>query len=145
MFFSVKKFDKLTNKQVYEILKSRCEVFMLEQRIICQDMDDVDYDSFHFLFEEDGRVIAYLRAFYSDDDTMLIGRVLTLNHGQGIGRSLMNNTLDYIRNNLRCAKIQIHSQKQAVGFYKKFGFKEVSDEFLEEGVVHVMMEMSLKN
>ncbi len=141
----IKRFDELTNKEVYEILKSRCEVFMLEQRIICQDMDDVDYDSFHFFFEENGRVVAYLRAFYSDDDTMLIGRVLTLNHGQGIGRNLMNNALDYIRNNLRCAKIQIHSQKQAVGFYKKFGFKEISDEFIEEGVVHIMMEMSLNN
>ena len=141
----VKDFDDLSNIEVYEILKSRCEVFMLEQRIICQDMDDVDYKSKHCFFLEKNRVIAYLRAFYIDNDTVSIGRVLTLNHRQGIGTMLMNKSIDYIKDNMQCKKIQLHSQSQATGFYAKLGFEIISDEFLEEGVPHVMMELEINN
>lgn len=141
----VKDFDDLSNIEVYEILKSRCEVFMLEQRIICQDMDDVDYKSKHCFFLEKNRVIAYLRAFYIDNNTVSIGRVLTLNHRQGIGTMLMNKSIDYIKDNMQCKKIQLHSQSQATGFYEKLGFEIISDEFLEEGVPHVMMELEINN
>ena len=52
MTFFCKRFDDLSPSEVYEILKARCEVFLLEQRIICQDMDDVDYDALHFFIKE---------------------------------------------------------------------------------------------
>ena len=45
MEFLAKRFDELTTRELYEILKSRAEVFMLGQGIICQDIDDVDYES----------------------------------------------------------------------------------------------------
>ena len=67
MRFTVKEFNELTTTELYEILKSRSEIFMLEQRIICQDMDDVDYKCRHYFLEDNGRVEAYLRAFYSDE------------------------------------------------------------------------------
>ncbi len=35
------------------------------------------------------------------------------------------------------------AQKHAVGFYEKFGFETTSTDFLEEGVVHVVMELKL--
>ena len=72
MEFRAKYFEELSLAQLYEILKSRMEVFMLEQRIFCLDMDNVDYRSRHCFLEENGRVVGYLRAFYQEDDPTVI-------------------------------------------------------------------------
>ena len=143
MNFIAKEFATLSGSEVYEILKSRMEVFMLEQKILCLDMDDVDYKSHHIFLEDDGRVVAYMRAFFTDSDTLTIGRVLTLTHGKGLGRALMESGLSYIKENLNPKKITLHSQSHAKGFYEKFGFSVVGDEFLEEGVPHISMELNV--
>lgn len=145
MEFKIKSFDKLTASEIYEILKSRQQIFMLEQKILCLDADGVDYKSVHFFIEDNNEVIAYLRAFYDSEnkDILHIGRVLTLKHGNGYGRELMEKSLSEIKKSFNCKKICMHSQKHAAGFYEKFGFKITSDEFLEEGIVHVMMEMDV--
>ena len=145
MNFKAKKFNELTTTELYEILKSRTEIFLLEQKIICQDLDDIDYKSMHCFLENDNRVIAYLRAFYINDDkkSVKIGRVLTLEHDNGIGRTLMDKSISAIKNSFNCEKICINAQKHAVGFYQKFGFKIISGEFLEEGVVHLSMELKI--
>ncbi len=146
MEFFVKKFSELSVNELYEILKSRAEVFLIEQGIICQDMDDIDYKSSHYFFKDNERVIAYLRAFECEDDlnTFSIGRVLTIEHGKGIGRELMERSLLQIKNERIYNRIILHAQKHAIGFYEKFGFKVISDEFLEEGVIHVTMEYKWK-
>ena len=145
MQFKVKQFEELTTAELYEILKSRSEIFLLEQNIICQDMDDVDYDSLHCFLQENGRITAYLRAYYKEDDASVIklGRVLSLKHGIGLGTRLMQESIDYIRANLPCEKLSINAQCHAVGFYERFGFRVVSDEFLEEGVPHVAMDLEI--
>lgn len=141
-----KEFNELTSIELYEILKARAEIFIMEQKIHYQNMDNIDYNSMHcFIMEEDNRVIAYLRAFYQDDNKRIvrIGRVLTLKHGNGVGRYLMEQSLKTIKEKMNCRKICMNAQKQAIGFYEKFDFKVTSDEFLEEGVVHVVMELDL--
>lgn len=140
-----KKFEELDIAELYEILKARTEIFIMEQNIHYQDMDNVDYKSLHCFFMEENKVIAYLRAFYQEDnnDIVRIGRVLTLRHGNGIGRELMEKSIVAIKEKMKCKKISMDAQKNAVGFYEKFGFQVVSDDFLEEGVVHVVMELEL--
>lgn len=141
----VKRFNELTTFELYEILKSRAEIFIMEQQINYQDMDNIDYDSLHCFFIQNDQIIAYLRAFYSGDDqrSVKLGRVLTLEHGKGLGRDLLEQSLGIIKERMPCEKICMHAQKHAVDFYKKFGFKVVSDEFLEAGVVHVVMELGI--
>jgi len=143
MNFIAKTFSELSLTELYEIIKSRSEIFLLEQNIVCQDLDDVDYNSLHCFFFDGKRVTAYLRAFRLDKDVVTIGRVLTLEHGKGVGSELMRRSMEEIQRRLPCKKISIHAQKQAVEFYKKLGFCVVSDEFLEEGVVHVTMETNI--
>ena len=143
MNFYAKNFTQLTTTELYEILKSRTEVFLLEQNIVCQDMDDVDYDSLHCFLSDGKRVVAYLRAFLSGEGEVTIGRVISLEHRKGLGRTLMQRSLSEIKKIFSCKKLVVHAQKQAEGYYKKMGFRTVSGEFLEEGIVHVMMEMKI--
>ncbi len=136
-----KRFSELSAEEVYEIIKSRTEVFLLEQNIICQDLDDVDYESLHCFFRDGKRVVAYLRVYKEEEaDCVSIGRVLTLVHGRGMGRELMEKSEEELKRYYKRSKVTLHAQKSAIGFYEKLGFSIVSDEFLEEGVVHVTME-----
>lgn len=145
MTFCAKYFSELTAEEIYEILKSRCEVFTMEQRIYYLDADDIDYKSLHCFFTDGKRVAAYLRAFYADGEkrTVKLGRVLTLRHGEGLGRRLMEQSLAAIKDKMNCGKICLDAQKQSVGFYEKFGFRVVSGDFIEAGVVHNAMEAEL--
>lgn len=141
----IKEFDELTNKELYEILKSRAAIFIIEQNINYQDLDDIDYNSLHCFYKENDKVTAYLRAFYKDDnkDIVKIGRVLTLKHNQGLGRKLLTESLPQIIKIMKPKKITMDAQKYAIGFYQKFGFQVVSDEFIEEEILHVIMELDV--
>ncbi|MBE7016038.1 MAG: GNAT family N-acetyltransferase [Ruminococcaceae bacterium] len=103
-------------------------------------MDDKDRESIHCFFTDGSRVTAYLRAFASGEDSVTFGRVLTLEHGKGIGTELVQNSIEEVKARLNCKKICVHSQKQAMDFYKKLGFEAVSGEYMEAGVIHVTME-----
>ena len=139
-----KYFSELSAAEIYEILKSRAEIFLLEQKILCQDMDNADYNSLHCFFTEKGRVTAYLRAFSTDAENVKIGRVLTLSHGRGTGKELMGKSLAVIKDKMNPQKVTVDAQEQAIGFYKKSGFKVISDVLLEEGVPHAEMELKFQ-
>lgn len=145
MTFVAKAFHELSLDELYEILKVRSQIFIVEQNMRCQDIDGVDVQARHFFLEEDGKVLAYLRAFYADDskNVVRIGRVLSLTHGVGLGREIMRNAITDIQKNMKCQTICLDAQKHAIGFYEKLGFITVSDEFLEEGVLHVQMELNI--
>ena len=143
MKLQVKFFEELTTRELYEIVRSRTEIFLLEQHIICQDFDRVDYEALHCFLEEDGKILAYLRAFTAGEGTAKVGRVLSITHNQGHGRKLMTGALPHIREKLGANKIVVHAQKTAQGFYDKLGFMVTSDDYLEEGIPHVTMELAL--
>ena len=142
MQFNSKTFAELTVNELYEILKARETIFLLEQNIVCQDIDDKDKESLHCFLSDGERIVAYLRA-YECDEGIAIGRVLTLEHKKGLGKELMLGSMAIIKEHFNCSKIYAHAQKQAEGFYKKLGFETVSDEYLEEGVVHITMVKKL--
>lgn len=145
MEFYAKTFDELSGSEIYEILKSRAEIFIMEQKIFYLDMDDIDYDSLHCFIKDGNRVIACLRAYYCDEEKtkVKIGRVLTTSHGRGIGKMLMEKSIAAIRKYYGCDRIYINSQKHAIGFYEKSGFKVTSEEFMEAGIPHKSMELDL--
>ena len=138
MNFIAKTFDELSVRELYEIVRARQEIFLMEQNIICRDFDGVDYDALHCFLWEGDKVVAYMRAFMSEGEIRL-GRFLTLRHGEGLGRRLMEESLPVVKEKFGCEKIGFHAQKHAEGFYLKLGFKTVSDIFLEEGIEHVEM------
>ena len=143
MNWTIKTFDELTGKEIYEILKSRAEVFVKEQKISYVDEDDVDYRSWHVFGMENDRVAAYLRAFENGENTLKIGRVLTLVHGKGTGTQLMKYAISELKAKTNCKKIIMDAQSHAISFYKRLGFIITSEEYLEEGIPHVDMELTL--
>lgn len=143
MKLKVKFFSELNTKELYEILKSRSYIFVVEQKCIYQDLDDIDYNSLHIFLEDSSNVVAYLRAFWKEKDTIQIGRVFSLEHGIGLGEELFSKALSIIPNKMPCKRIVLAAQKNAMGFYEKFGFTVSSEEFLEDGIAHVMMELVL--
>ena len=138
MELKIKFFDELTTRELYEIVRARTEIFLMEQKIICQDFDGVDYDSLHCFLEENGKVLAYLRA-YRTEEGIKLGRVLSITHGVGLGARLMREAMPEIRKRFGCPRLVLHAQKHAQGFYEKLGFAVTSPDFLEEGIPHVAM------
>ena len=59
--FTVKTFDELTLNELYEIIKTRQDVFIIEQQNNCVEVDGADYGALHVFSMEDGHVLAYLR------------------------------------------------------------------------------------
>jgi len=139
-----KYFSELSLTELYEILRARSQIFVVQQHMHCQDIDGIDIKAKHFFIEKDGEVMAYLRAFYDDDRKKVrIGRVLAVEQGIGMGAEVMHMAIEDIKKNMPCQKICLDSQKHAIGFYQKLGFQTVSGEFLEEGVLHVKMELQI--
>ncbi len=140
-------FSELKTDELYEILRLRSRIFVVEQRCAYEDPDGKDYDSLHIFMRDDAssRVIACLRAFPLDSGTVQVGRVATLEHGKGYGNRILDIGLREITERMHPHRILIEAQCQAQGFYEKKGFTVCSEPFLEDGIPHVKMEMLLNN
>lgn len=138
-----KFFNELTTTELYELLKARTEIFVVEQNCIYQDMDDKDYDSLHIFYENAGKVLACLRAFIKEKDVVQVGRVLSTEHGKGLGGKILKEGLEIIKEKYNPKRIYIEAQCYATGYYEREGFEICSDVFLEDGIPHVQMELLL--
>lgn len=146
MEFVQKTFDELTNRELYEILRAREAVFVVEQNCSYYDIDGLDYPSLHMFYkDEDGSVQACLRIFEKVDEpgTMQIGRLVTVARGVGLGGKILYQAVEWIRENCDANGIYLEAQQYAIGFYAKEGFQVVSDPFLEDGIPHVQMRLQL--
>ena len=143
MQFVIKHFRDLTTNELYEILKTRFEIFVTEQECIYQDLDDKDQDAYHvFCWNDNGRVAGCLRVFWKDEAAGIaqIGRVVTLEHGLGIGGQMLHQGVELAINQFHAKKIYLEAQCYATGYYAKEGFEVVSEPFMEDGIPHVQME-----
>ncbi len=140
---SIKTFDQLSVEQLYEILKARFAVFVMEQRCFYLDMDDIDYDSFHIVISESSKVVAYARLFLeSSPDVWHIGRVLTTRRREGFGKRVMMAAIDKARQ-MGATMINIDAQVHATEFYEQLGFVVCSEPFYEAEILHVKMQLPL--
>ena len=136
-----KYFNEMTTSELYEILKVRAKIFVVEQNCVYQDLDDIDYKCLHIYYENEGKILAYMRAFKKSDMplTYQLGRVLTTTHGIGLGAKLLKQGISYIRKTINPSVFYIEAQCYAIGFYEREGFHISSEEFLEDGIPHVQM------
>jgi len=143
MYFKSKTFEQLSTVELYEILKARVNVFVVEQNCPYPELDDMDYESLHVWTEKDGKIVAYLRAHIKDEGVVRMGRVLTTERGKAYGTAILQHGLKEIKARFNPEKIYIEAQSYAIGFYEREGFVVCSDEFIEDGIPHVKMELEL--
>ena len=130
----------MTRDELYEIIKLRIEVFVVEQDCPYQDLDDKDKNAYHLFVEDNGLVVAVLRILpegVSFED-MAIGRLIVKKsyRGRGISKKMMNKAINFIINDLNKSKIRLSGQAYLIDFYESLGFKRVSDVYLEDGIDH---------
>ena len=145
----IKTFPELTAAELYEILRTREAVFIVEQDCPYPEADGRDYDAVHYFFlENDGRVKAYLRLFPKPDEpgTIQVGRMVTAGsvRGTGLGRRLLHEGVQYAIEKMGAERLYLEAQVYATGFYQKEGFAVCSGEFLEDGIPHVRMRREAK-
>lgn len=145
MNLHIKSFEQLTTTDLYEILRLRSAVFVVEQTCPYQDIDGSDYESLHIYCEEDGQLLAYLRLYLQDTETMTarIGRVISAQRGIGLGAKILSAGITAAKEELHARHIFIEAQSYAIGFYEKAGFTVCGEEFLEDGIPHVPMTLDL--
>jgi ElaA protein len=144
MKIHIKKFQELTVDETYNILKLRSEVFVVEQNCVYQDLDGKDDRAMHLFYKEENEMIAYTRIFQKGDyyqENPSIGRVVVSKkeRGKEIGKSIMKESILYIKNNYNSKSIELSAQKYLDKFYNELGFYRVGEDYLEDGIPHQRM------
>lgn len=143
MNWQMKKFTELKLHEMYEILSLRSKVFVVEQECPYQDCDGRDEHSYHLFCEENGKITAYLRIIEKgiSYDKISIGRVCVDKdyRSRGIAREMMTKAITFVRESLKENEIKIQAQAYLIDFYKSLGFREISEEYLEDNIPHIDM------
>ena len=140
-FLHKKSFQELTNDELYELLRVRSEVFVVEQNCVYQDMDGDDQNSIHLWLTVAGKVVALARVCPAGThmQEISIGRVITTERGKGYGRQIMLHAIDAAIEHFGAKRIDIEAQEYAKGFYESVRFKQSSESFILDGIPHIRM------
>lgn len=138
-----KPFDSLSLKELYAILQLRSEVFVVEQNCVFLDQDDKDLKCQHLMLYADKKLAAYARIVppglsYTQAS---IGRVVTSPtlRGRKFGKVLMKLAISNCERLHGLKEIKIGAQLYLKAFYESFGFVQVEDSYLEDGIPHILM------
>jgi ElaA protein len=135
-------FDGLPPAALYEVLRFRQSIFVVEQRSPYPDLDGLDQEARHLLLRSDGELAGYLRLIPTP---IRIGRVAVASQlrRRGLGRRLMEEGLRFCRERYPAQDIILAAQLNLVPFYSSFGFAVISEPYDDFGVMHVEMSMRL--
>jgi len=147
MKIAVKRFKELSVEEMYQILRIRSEVFVIEQRCIYQDIDGKDKKAIHVMGTNNNKIIAYTRILEGgeDYDFPSISRVVVKkeNRGKDRGRKIMKESIKYIVEELKEKTIVLAAQKYLEKFYRELGFIAEGEEYLEDEIPHQKMILKL--
>jgi ElaA protein len=138
-------FNELDIYQLYELLKLRQEVFIVEQQCYYLDNDGKDFQSFHLMgVDKEGKIIAYARLLPSDisyPDYASFGRIVTAPKVRGklLGKKLMEEVMSRCETLFASKPIKISAQSYLIRFYESYGFLKVGEEYLEDDIPHHAM------
>jgi ElaA protein len=142
--WSIKSFDELNKNELYDLLKLRSEVFVVEQNCVYQDIDDKDIKGTHFFAHDGSDQIAYLRVmelgvFYPNH--ISIGRVVVkqTHRNKKLGNEILAEAIDFCRKKFPKTPIKISAQTHLKSFYNQLGFEFKGEAYLEDGIPHCAM------
>lgn len=139
----VKKFGELTSYDIYEILRLRVDVFVVEQACPYPEIDGRDLDATHIYLEDSGEILAYAR-FYEEDGQVHLGRVIAKKRRKGLGTLILKEAIEEAKKFYQAKEIHIEAQTYAKSLYEKAGFAQISQPFLLDGIEHVKMVLEIK-
>ena len=136
-----KLFRQLTTDELYELLRVRSEVFVVEQNCVYQDLDGDDQEAIHLWLTLEDKIVALARVCPAGTHMMeiSIGRVITTERGKGYGRQIMLHAIDAAIEHFGASLIDIEAQEYAKGFYESVGFQQSSATFMLDGIPHIKM------
>lgn len=142
--WSVKHFTKLSVDELYAILRLRSEVFVVEQKCLFLDMDNLDQIAYHVMGWLDGELIATTRLFDIDQiypDYQSIGRVVgsPRHRGIGVGKALMQYSIDACERLFGKHPIKIGAQLYLKKFYGALGWEQAGAMYYEDAIEHIPM------
>jgi ElaA protein len=139
-------FSELDKQKLYEIIKARLEVYVVEQNAIYQDCDDLDQISHHLIGWSGKEIVAYLRIVPPGKkfEEPAIARVIIRKQfrGSGLGKELMQLGIRHCRQLFPGQGIRISAQQYLEKFYNDLGFKTVAGPYDEAGIAHLEMLIS---
>ncbi len=143
----IKTFQQLTTTELYELLRIRSEVFIVEQNCVYQDLDENDQTAIHIWLTKSEKAVAMCRI--CPKGTKLpetsIGRVITTERGKGYGLLIMKIAIETVKARLPETKhIDIEAQATKQAFYERLGFVATSEPFMMEGLPHLDMRLNLR-
>ncbi|OKL45371.1 GNAT family N-acetyltransferase [Pseudovibrio exalbescens] len=137
-------FEELGIRDLHDLLRLRCEVFVVEQACAYPDVDGEDPVALHLLHRDgSGKLAGYLRIFTpkGGGSHWKIGRVVVdpAFRKAGVARGLMSQAIEYCRAQDPGCRIDLQAQVYLRSFYESLGFTAVSNEYLEDGIPHIDM------
>ena len=142
--WKIKPFEALTVHELYDILKLRSEIFVVEQNCVYLDLDGKDKVALHLFAEFDGEIVAHARLFKAgiSFDNASIGRVtVAANYrDRKWGHDLMREAIAGILFHFGESKITIGAQLYLKKFYESHGFVQTSEMYLEDDIPHIEMQ-----
>ena len=135
-------FEDLSSKQLYDILKLRQDIFIIEQDCIYPDMDGSDAVALHLMGYENEKLMAYLRVFEAGIkfDEASIGRIVIPmdKRGTGLGEELVAEGIKRVENG-SSVPIRIEAQAHLDKFYTRLGFVAEGEIYPVDGIDHIQM------
>lgn len=141
----VKHFSELSAEELFEIYKLRVSVFIVEQSCPYQDIDDADKSAYHVWLRDEDGIEAYARVLPAGVafPTAAFGRVIAVKRRCGLGTKIVAAAIETARDKLGADMITIEAQVYARSLYENLGFRQTSEEFLEDGMPHIQMQLEL--
>lgn len=138
-----KWFSELTTQELYELLRIRSDVFVVEQNCVYQDLDYDDQPAMHLWLTEDDKIVALCRVCPAGThmEEVSIGRVITTVRGKGYGKQIMLAGIDAAKEHFGAKRIDLEAQEYAKGFYEQVGFRQSSEPFMLDGIPHIKMSL----
>ena len=136
-----KSYQELSRDELYAILELRVSVFVVEQRCPYQELDGLDREAMHLWLEDEDGIAAYLRVLDRGVkcEYVTIGRVIARRRRCGLGTKILQEGILAAREAFHADAIYVEAQTYARGLYEKQGFRQISEEFLEDGIPHIRM------
>ena len=145
MELHVKHYDELTKEELYDIIKVRLDVFVVEQQCTYQDIDGKDKGAYHVWLSDDDGIVAYLRVLDRGVvfDDVALGRVLSTKRRCGLGTRIVKEGIRVAKEKFGADRITIEAQTYVAEMYEKVGFVKRGEEFLDVGIPHIKMTLEL--